>query len=100
MPLPRTPEAATAPLSTHASDTFPAPASLVAEVRSGRRLANVAYPRFTTMMSMECWPDWREQFIAERQLVSYLVASPKVHTPVTSDAPMMCVGRSQYAKQR
>jgi hypothetical protein len=39
VPLPRTPEAATAPLSTHASDTFPAPASLVTETQSGRRLA-------------------------------------------------------------
>ena len=39
MPLARTPKGATAPLSARASDTFPAPASLVTETRSGRRLA-------------------------------------------------------------
>jgi hypothetical protein len=39
VPLARTPKTATAPLSTRASDTFSAPASLVTEIRSGRRLA-------------------------------------------------------------
>jgi hypothetical protein len=50
VPLPRTPEAATAPLSTQASDTFPAHAYLVTETRSGRRLA---YPSRSTQSSSQ-----------------------------------------------